>query len=290
MPENRATPEAKVGLRDLVKAGEELSASQGVSQTVAELVRVMERIAGGQYSNDIYPLTRDDKPESVRRIAEAMGMMMVKVEAREHRLRMYAEELQHANELLKRTMVSFVISMANALGARDPYTQGHDQRTAGYAMRLARRIGLDQTQAESIYIGAVLHDIGKIGFPDWVFSAEDCSASPELFETIKKHPGIGAGILDWLDFLGPSRDCVTYHHEKMDGSGYPEGLSGQDIPLGARIVAVADTFDAITTDRPYKKGRDMEQGVAILEEIAGSHLDAELVREFCLEIRENGME
>lgn len=260
------------------------------SDAAADLVRILEDIARGEYSNAVYAYTSEDQPETVRRIAEAMGMMMVKVEAREHRMQMYTDELKQANDQLRQAIVSSVIAMANALGARDPYTEGHDQRTAGYAVRLGRRIGMPSSELEFLYIGAMLHDIGKIGFPDRVFSDEDCRDSPELFEKIKEHPTIGADILHWLDFLGPARGYVKHHHERMDGSGYPDGLAGEQIPLGARIVAIADTFDAITTNRPYKAGKTMEHGLAILEQVAGPHLDAELVRVFCREVRDNGME
>lgn len=283
--------EVHPGRRKLRNAGtvSQIADAQ-TSELVSELVHVMERIAAGRYDNEVHAFTTDNHPEIVRRIAEAMGMMMVKVEAREHRLMLYAEQLKRANEELKRAMTTTVIGMVRALGARDPYTEGHDQRTAGYAMRLARRIGLGREEAETVYIGAMLHDIGKIGFSDRLFSGEDCKAAPELFEAIKEHPGIGSSILSWLDYLGEARDVVRHHHERMDGAGYPDGLSGASIPLGARIVAVADTFDAMTTDRPYKKGKDMEQGLDILRAIAGSHLDSELVAAFCEEVRENGME
>lgn len=255
-----------------------------------ELVRIMESIACGKYSDELFKFDVDDQPEMVRRIVEAMGMMMVKVEAREQRIRMDLEELQRSNEKFKRAVTSFMISMCTALGARDPYTEGHEQRTAGYAMRIARRIGLPAQEIESIYLGAMLHDIGKFGFSDTLFSSEDCRSSPELLQKIKEHPEIGCSILLWLDFLGPVLDIIRHHHERMDGSGYPHGLAGESIPFWARIVAVADTFDAITTNRPYQHGKSMEQGLEILRSIAGSHLDPELVQVFCTEVLENGLE
>ncbi len=255
-----------------------------------ELIDVIENISKGKYSNDVYRFTGDGHPEAIHRISEAIGMMMVKIEAREHRIQMDNKKLKLLNEQNKKAIISSVIAMSSALGARDRYTEGHNERTAGYAMRLSRRIGLMSEKKEDIYMGAMLHDIGKIGFSDQLFGSDDCKTTPEMFETIRQHPEIGYNILYWLDFLGPARDFVRYHHERMDGSGYPHGLSGNQIPLGAKIIAIADTFDAITTDRPYQKGRPKEKAMEILMQISGSHLDSDLVEAFCAEIRENGME
>ncbi len=257
---------------------------------VNELIDVIENISKGKYSNDIYRFTRDGQPEAIHRISEAIGMMMVKIEAREHRIQMDNKKLKLLNEQNKKAIISTVIAMSSALGARNKYTEGHDQRTAGYSMRLSRRIRLMPEEIESIYRGAMLHDIGKIGFSDQLFGSDDCKTTPEMFEAIRQHPEIGYAILHWLDFLGPAREYVRFHHERIDGSGYPHGLRGDQIPLGAKIIAIADTFDAITTDRPYQKGRQVEKGLEILTQIAGSHLDPGLVNAFCAEIRENRIE
>ncbi|WP_028572749.1 HD-GYP domain-containing protein [Desulfonatronum lacustre] len=255
-----------------------------------DLVRIMERIAGGEYGSDLFRYSTEEHPEMIRRIAEAMGMMMVKVEAREQRILMDLEELRERHEVFKKAVTTFVLAMSSAIGARDPYTQGHEQRTAGYALRLARRVGLSKEDAQFVYLGAMLHDIGKLGFSDRLFSGEDCRDSPELLQAIKSHPEIGSSILHWIDFLGPAVDVVRHHHERMDGSGYPQGLAGEDISYFARIVAVADTFDAITTDRPYQPGKTMHEGLETLKNIAGTHLDPALVAAFQEEILENDLE
>ncbi|MFN2267241.1 MAG: HD-GYP domain-containing protein [Desulfonatronovibrio sp.] len=257
---------------------------------VNELIDVIENISKGKYSNDVYRFTQDGQPEVIHRISEAIGMMMVKIEAREHLIQMDNEKLKLLNEQNKKAIISTVIAMSSALGARDGYTEGHNRRTAGYSMRLSRRIGLVSEEKEFVFMGAMLHDIGKIGFSDQLFGSDDCKTTPAMFEVIRQHPEIGYTILHWLDFLGPAREFVRYHHERMDGSGYPHGLCGDQIPLGAKIIAIADTFDAITTDRPYQKGRSVEKGLEILEQISGSHLDADLVKCFYAEIQENGIE
>ncbi len=254
------------------------------------LLRVMEELAGGVYSNRIMDFTRPGNDETLRRLAEAVGMMMVKVEAREHRLEGMVEELAELNERLRQTVVRAVGAMARALAARDAYTEGHVDRVARYAVRLARRLGLDPDEMERIRVAAELHDIGKIGFSDKVFNNPDTRPSPEILEEIRAHPAIAGDILSGLDFMGPSLDYVLAHHERLDGQGYPRGLRGDEIPLGARIIAVADCFDAMTTDRSYQKGMEPEQAAVVLRKLAGPSLDPDLVEVFIADIAEGGME
>lgn len=241
------------------------------------LLEVIEQIARGHYSNDIMPLTAEDQPETIRTIAEAMAMMMVKVEAREYRLEGLVEELRALNERIKRNTVSTVSAMANALAARDPYTEGHASRVGVLGHRMAVHMGLDEEEAELVRIGGSLHDIGKIGFSDALFQAHGSRNPPEIVREILKHPQTGAEILADLDFLGPALEYVHAHHERPDGKGYPRGLTAEDIPLGARILAVADGFDAMTTDRPYQKGMDTAKALSILHKHAGTKWDPDCV-------------
>ncbi len=259
------------------------------SDEVRRLISIIEEVANGKYSNDIMEFTKPGHSETIQRIAEAVGMMMVKVEAREMRLEQLIEELRELNALLKKNIVQTVITVANALGARDKYTEGHAQRVAVYSERLARRIGLSDEEVENIRIGGMLHDIGKIGFSDRMFTSEDVKISKDMLEEIRHHPKIGASILKDIEFLGPVLEYVRHHHEGVDGSGYPDGLKDEEISLGAKIISVADCFDAITTERSYQKGRDKTEAYAILRSISGKGLSAELVEVFIKEIRENGM-
>jgi len=255
---------------------------------VEKLINIIEEVANGNYSNDIMEFTKPGYADYIQRIAESVGMMMVKVEAREHRLEQLIEELRELNEKLKKNILKTVATIANALGARDNYTEGHAVRVALYAVRLAGRLGLPENQIEQIAIGAVLHDIGKIGFSDRLFSNQDIEFTPGMREEVRSHPQIGVNILNDLDFLGAATDYVHYHHERLDGSGYPRGLKGDEIPLGAQIVSVADCFDAITSERCYQKGRNCEQAFNILREMSGAHLLPQLVEVFIQEIKENG--
>lgn len=231
------------------------------------IIEIIEHVAEGDYTVDIMAYTTGDHPEPVRRIAEAMGMMLVKVEAREYQL--------------KENALRAVQTMAEALGARDPYTRGHVQRVAELAMDLALALGMGPEDAEEVWIAGMLHDIGKIGFSDAIFLNEDTHPTPEMLVAIRQHPVIAKSILQRLDHLGAALEYVLKHHEKLDGSGYPEGLTAEDIPLGARIVSVADIYDAVTTDRPYHKANSCEEALALLCSLCPGGLDPEVVEVFC---------
>ncbi len=251
---------------------------------VKRLVEIIEEIARGRYSDDIMALTTDEKPEPVRTIAEAVGMMMVKIEAREYKLEMMVEELRVLNRTIKENAVKTVSAMAHALAARDLYTEGHAARVGELAGRMARRLGLDEEAIEHIRLGGILHDIGKIGFPDLLFQAHEGQNPPEIVKKIIKHPRVGMEILMNLDFLGPSIEFVYCHHERLDGKGYPRNLKAEEIPLGARVLAVADGYDAMTTDRPYQKGSPRETALAILRKHAGTRWD-----ETCIDALESAL-
>jgi HD-GYP domain-containing protein (c-di-GMP phosphodiesterase class II) len=178
----------------------------------------------------------------------------------------------------------------NALGARDTYTEGHGERVGAYAERLAKRLKLSEHEVEHIRIAGILHDIGKIGFSDLIFSDEETRINEQMLLEIRSHPQWGYDILKSLHFLGPALDYVFSHHEKLDGTGYPRGLCGDEIPLGGRILAVADTFDAMTTNRPYRQGKTPQDALIILGKIAGSSLDPDLVDAFIDEVESGGME
>ncbi len=244
------------------------------------LLEIIEEIAAGRYSNDVMDLTRPEVPEPVRSIAEAMGMMMVKVEAREYRLEMLVQELRELNGRIRRNAVGVVSAMANALAARDKYTEGHAERVGAIAGLIAREMGLSEEEVELVRVAGRLHDIGKIGFSDRLFLPHEGKNPEDVIREITRHPSTGARILKDLDFLGPALDYIECHHERPDGRGYPRHLKAPDIPLGARIIAVADGYDAMTTDRPYQKGRTSETALAILKENAGSHWDADCVAAF----------
>ncbi len=244
------------------------------------LLKVIEDIAAGKYSNDVMELTRPEIGEPVRTIAEAMGLMMVKVEAREYHLEMLIKELEALNEKIRRNAIGTVSAMANALAARDTYTEGHADRVGRIAGLIAVEMGLSAEEIELVRVAGRLHDIGKIGFSDRLFLPHEGKNPEDVIREITRHPTTGAEILKDLDFLGPALSYIHCHHERPDGRGYPRHLKAPEIPLGAMIIAVADAYDAMTTDRPYQKARTPEVALGILKEGSGKHWDVACVAAF----------
>lgn len=242
-----------------------------------KLLRIISDIAEGRYSDEIMELTRDDVPDTTRTIAEAVALMMVKVETREFRLQQLVDELKELNEKIRRNTIDVVTAMAQALAARDTYTEGHTSRVAALAYEIARELGLKREDAEYVRLAGALHDIGKIGFPDVLFGEHEARLPSELVRQINRHPSIGVKILKPLDFLGPAIDYVAAHHERLDGKGYPRGLKADKVPLGAQIVSAADIYDAITSERPYQKPRTPEEVMSVLRNIAGTRVGTKIV-------------
>ncbi len=168
------------------------------------------------------------------------------------RLKRYTDELDSAE--------SVIVSLALTVEARDPYTEGHCDRLAKYAVSLGAALGLGRDDLHALKRGGFLHDVGKIGIPDAILLKSHALTPPE-YDEIKLHPGIGERLLGDLRSLAPVRPIVRHHHERLDGSGYPDGLKGAEIPLLAHIVSIVDAYDAMTTARPYRA--PMPQSVAI---------------------------
>ena len=171
-------------------------------------------------------------------------------------------------------------SLAGAIDAKDPYTKGHSTSVSRFSEALARAINLPEKEIERITLGALLHDVGKIGIPETVLKKEG-PLSDDEWAIMKQHPTIGVEkVLQPNPKLRDLIPIVKYHHERIDGKGYPENLSNGDIPLAAKIVAIADTYHALISDRPYRKGMDIEKAISILQAGAGSQWDEDLVRTF----------
>jgi putative nucleotidyltransferase with HDIG domain len=169
--------------------------------------------------------------------------------------------------------------MTSAIDAKDPYTCGHSDRVARISVRLAQELGCDQQLLQTLYMGGLLHDIGKIGIDDAVLR-KPSRLSDEEYEHIKQHPELGCRILADLTPLSDVLPAVLHHHEQWDGNGYPCALSGEQIPLMARIMAVADAYDAMSSDRPYRKGMPADRVDEIFRGGAGSQWDPEVVAAF----------
>lgn len=182
-------------------------------------------------------------------------------------------------EQLRDLLYSAVNTLTAALEAKDPYTRGHSQRVATSAAALAAELGLQSDQVERVRLASLLHDIGKIATPEAILRKHG-PLTPEERAIINKHAERGAAMLGEMRPFRPLVDLVLYHQESFDGSGYPEGLAGEEIPLGARIIRVADTFDALISDRPYRRGKTLTQAVEELRHMAGTVLDPQVVERF----------
>ena len=190
-----------------------------------------------------------------------------------------AISVRAAGENLEAAYLEFVGSLANALDARDPYTAGHSRRVSELSCATAETLQLSPEDVERIRIGALLHDIGKIGVSDGVLQKPG-RLTEEEFALVKQHPVIGRRILEGVHGFVPYLIAVELHHENWDGTGYPKGLSGEEIPIDARIIHVADAYDAMTTDRSYRRCMAHEKAMSILVEYAGIQFDPMLVEVF----------
>jgi HD-GYP domain-containing protein (c-di-GMP phosphodiesterase class II) len=176
-------------------------------------------------------------------------------------------------------LVGITHTLVGAIEARDAYTSGHSDRVALMGRRLAAQLGLSPEQCQDIFLCGLLHDIGKIGIPDHILQKTG-RLTDEEFDVIKQHPELGARLLRGLKPLEKLLPGVLHHHESYDGRGYPYGLQGEEIPLMARILAVADAFDAMTSDRPYRAGMPVTKAAAILEEGRNQQWDGQVVQAF----------
>lgn len=189
-------------------------------------------------------------------------------------------ELQRKNRELKQAYRDTVNAVVNSLEARDRYTRGHTERVTKIATSIASSIAvkkeLDEDDLFTIEIGALLHDVGKIGVPDAVLRKPGPLEVRELLQ-IQEHPAKGKHILDNIAYLEQALPCILHHHERFDGQGYPEKIAGEKIPLPGRIISVADAFDAMTSDRPYREKMDFRSAFRELKKNAGKQFDPEIV-------------
>jgi putative nucleotidyltransferase with HDIG domain len=205
------------------------------------------------------------------------------LEAANEQLRVALSENKKLLERTKHAYLSTITSLARTIEAKDPYTGGHTERVAEYALMLARELRFEEDDLQAVEVGAVIHDIGKIGIPDRILLKPGRLDSAE-FEEMRRHPEISSYILDELELPPVVRDMARNHHERFDGKGYPDGLKGSEIPLAARILTVADAFDAMTSDRPYRRALSHEVAAAEIKRNAGSQFCPDVVAalEVCL--------
>jgi response regulator RpfG family c-di-GMP phosphodiesterase len=189
------------------------------------------------------------------------------------------DEVEKLYSELEGTYEATLQALVTALDLRDNETHGHSYRVVEYAVVVAERMGVSPEEAAWIRRGAILHDVGKIGVPDAILRKPD-KLTPAEWEEMRRHPEMGYQMLKHIPFLKPALDIVLYHQERYDGTGYPFGLAGDDIPLGARIFAVVDTFDAMTSDRPYRPALSMDAVREEIDRCTGTQFDPKVVDAF----------
>jgi ribonuclease P protein subunit RPR2 len=205
---------------------------------------------------------------------------------KERQLERYAADLRETfkeerarTQELHRSYMATVRALANAVEARDAYTGKHAERVAAYAIRIAEAAGLDLAGDREIEFGFLLHDVGKVAVPDAILF-KPSRLTPQERLVIEQHPVTGSEIVREIDFLGQARDVIRHHHERYDGMGYPDRLEGEAIPVSARVFAVADVLDALTTDRPYRLPSTMAEARSMIEAGSGSQFDPVIIAAF----------
>lgn len=190
--------------------------------------------------------------------------------------------LQQALLVIKKGHLDSVKVLAGAIDAKDPYTRGHSDRVRKMSMRIAMKMGFSEEKLENLVFGALLHDIGKIGIRDEVLQKKG-PLSPEEYQYVQQHPLIGVKIIEGVDSFKDKISMIRNHHEHFDGSGYPDGLMGETIPLEARIIAVSDAFDAMTSLRPHRKAMPVEDVILEMGKGKGKQFDPQILEIFLKE-------
>jgi len=205
---------------------------------------------------------------------------------KERQLERYAADLRETfkqerarSQQLHSSYMATVRALSNAVEARDAYTGKHAERVAAYGIEIAQAIGLRLADGGALEFGFLLHDIGKVAIPDAILY-KPAKLTEKEWELMAQHPEIGSQIVRDIDFLGDATKVVRSHHERWDGSGYPDGLAGEEIPLAARVFSVADVLDALTTDRPYRPASTLEVARKMIVEGSGSQFDPRVVDAF----------
>lgn len=220
-----------------------------------------DRLAGIEAGADDFLSKPFDRPELLARVRSLL------------RMKRYTDDLERAEAVL--------VALGLAVEERDPYTHGHCERLAAQSAALGRRLGLDPSGVTALERGGYLHDIGKITVPDAILGKES-SLTPAERAVMRGHPEAGERICQGLRSLRPVLPIIRHHHERLDGSGYPDGLTGREIPLSARILQVVDVYDALTTERPYKPGLPGDEALEIMRtEVKRGWWDGDIFDAFC---------
>jgi putative nucleotidyltransferase with HDIG domain len=247
-----------------------------------EIDMAVEAMRLGAYDFIIKPADLDLVVLSVKRALEKKRLEE-ELEAYHKNLEKLVEEktagLRQAYRILKKVHLDSVKVLVEAIDAKDPYTRGHSDRVKRMSLKIALRLGFNEEKLEILEYGALLHDIGKIGIKDQVLQKPGV-LNPEEYEYIQEHPLIGVKILEGIDFFKDKIPLIRHHHEHFDGTGYPDGLVGEAIPLEARIITIPDAFDAMTSVRPHRGAMPLQHVLVELEKGKGKHFDPKILEIF----------
>jgi len=248
-----------------VSVGLSILSARRITSPLQVLAQSSQAIARGDFSQRVHLKTRTE-----------IGELATTFNTMSEELEQFVEDLKRAAEENKALFMGSIQMLAGAVDEKDPYTRGHSDRVTKYSLMIASEMGLDPGFLEILRVSAQLHDVGKIGIEDRILKKPG-ALTPEEFEIMKTHTTKGANILRPVPQLREMLPGIELHHEALDGRGYPYGLKGDDIPLLARVIAVADTFDALTTNRPYQKAHDSVEALRIIQNVSGKRLDPKAV-------------
>mgnify|MGYP005838645849 CR=1 FL=1 len=242
--------------------------ARALSDPLTKLAQVSEELARGNFK--VRATIAGTKETSS--LATSFNNMATQIE-------LYIERLIQAATENKELFVNSIRMIATAIDAKDPYTKGHSERVCAYSLAIGKELGLSNVELEEIRVSAMLHDVGKIGIDDRVLR-KPTALNEDEFSMIKSHPFKGAQIMEPVPQLKKIIPGIKYHHENWSGGGYPDGLKGEDIPLIARIIAISDTFDAMTTDRPYQKAMSPKYAAEKIRSLTSKRFDPKIVEAF----------
>jgi HD-GYP domain-containing protein (c-di-GMP phosphodiesterase class II) len=248
-----------------VSVGLSILSARRITSPLQVLTQSSQAIARGDFSQRVHLKTRTE-----------IGELATTFNTMQEELEQFVEDLKRAADENKNLFMGSIQMLAGAVDEKDPYTRGHSDRVTKYSMMIAKEMGLDPGFLEILRISAQLHDVGKIGIEDRILKKPG-ALTPEEFEIMKTHTTKGANILRPVPQLREMLPGIELHHEALNGRGYPYGLKGDDIPLLARVIAVADTFDALTTNRPYQQAHDPVEALRIIDNLSGKRLDPRAV-------------
>jgi HD-GYP domain-containing protein (c-di-GMP phosphodiesterase class II) len=248
-----------------VSMGISIISARRITSPLRVLAQSSRAIARGDFSQRVHVKTRTE-----------IGELATTFNTMSEELEQFVEDLKRAAEENKNLFMGSIQMLAGAVDEKDPYTRGHSDRVTKYSLLIAGEMGLDPEFLEILRISAQLHDVGKIGIEDRILKKPG-ALTPEEFEIMKTHTTKGANILRPVPQLREMLPGIELHHEALNGRGYPYGRKGDDIPLLARVIAVADTFDALTTNRPYQQAHDPVEALRIIQNLSGQRLDPKAV-------------